>query len=86
MQIHFMKTSVYLDDELASEVKKTTSLVGEDQPTILRMAIRAGLPVLANCFQAPRPEGYFRSAYQRRDTEREKLEEAMLKIPQRPER
>jgi hypothetical protein len=56
MQIHFMKTSVYLDDELASEVKKTTSLAGEDQPTILRMAIRAGLPVLANCFQAPRPE------------------------------
>jgi hypothetical protein len=81
-----MKTSLYLDDDLASEVKKTTSLMGEDQPTILRMAIRAGLPVLAHCFQAPRPEGYFKSAYRRRDPEREKLEAAALQSPQRPER
>ena len=81
-----MKTSVYLDDDLASEVKKTTSLVGEDQPTILRMAIRAGLPMLAICFQAPKPEGYFISAYQRHDTEREKLEGAMSRIRQKPER
>jgi hypothetical protein len=86
MQIPIMKTSVYLDDELASEVKKTTSLMGEDQPTILRMAIRAGLPVLAHCLQAPRPEGYFKSAYQCRDQAREKLEAAALKFPQRPER
>jgi hypothetical protein len=81
-----MKTSVYLDDELASEVKKTTSLLGEDEPTILRMAIRAGLPALASCFQAPRPEGYFKSDYERLDPEREALEVAMSNIPQTPER
>ncbi len=80
-----MKTSVLLDDELASEVAKTSSLVGENQATILRMAIRAGLPVVANRFQAPRPEGYFRDAY-RSNPEREALEKAMLKQKQRPER
>jgi len=85
MQIASVKTSVILDDELAGEVEKTSSLVGENQATILRMAIRAGLPAVANRFQAPRPEGYFKSAYRRRDPEREKLEAAMLKIPQRPD-
>ena len=80
-----MKTSVVLDDELAGEVEKTSSLVGENQATILRMAIRAGLPVVANRFQAPRPEGYFSNAY-RPNPEREALEKAMLRQKQRPER
>ncbi|MGA3284784.1 MAG: hypothetical protein ABSD57_10045 [Verrucomicrobiota bacterium] len=80
-----MKTSVILDDDLVSEVEKTTSLVGENQATILRMAIRAGLPVVASRFQAPRPEGYFADAY-RPNPEREALEKAMLKQKQRPER
>jgi len=81
-----MKTSVILDDELAGEVEKTSSLVGENQATILRMAIRAGLPAVASRFQAPRPDGYFKNAYRRRDPERENLEAAMLKVPQRPDR
>ena len=80
-----MKTSVILDDALAGEVEKTSSLVGEPQATILRMAIRAGLPMVANRFQAPRPEGYFANAY-RPNPEREALEKAMLKQKQRPER
>jgi hypothetical protein len=81
-----MKTSVILDDELFGEVEKTVSLVGENQATILRMAIRAGLPVVASAFQPPRPEGYFADDYRRPDPEREKLEAAMLKVPQKPER
>jgi len=80
-----VKTSVILDDALAGEVEKTSSLVGEPQATILRMAIRAGLPMVANRFQAPRPEGYFANAY-RPNPEREALEKAMLKQKQRPER
>jgi hypothetical protein len=80
-----MKTSVILDDELVSEVAKTSSLVGENQATILRMAIRAGLPVVANRFQAPRPEGYFADAYPQ-SRERIELENVMAKTSQKPER
>lgn len=81
-----MIASVILDEELAGEVEKTSSLVGENQDTTLRMAIRAGLPVVASCFQSPRPEDYFKAAYQQRDVERESLEGALLAIPQKPER
>jgi hypothetical protein len=52
-----------LDDALAAEVNKTVSLIGEKPATVLRLAIRAGLPVVANRFQSPRPEGYFHSCY-----------------------
>jgi hypothetical protein len=86
MQISFMNASVFLDDELADEVKKTTSLVGEDQATILRMAIRAGLPVVASRFQAPRPEGYFAEDYKKWPQERIEFEEAMGRQPQFPDR
>lgn len=85
MHIALMKTSVFLDEELAVEVKKTSSLVGEDQATILRMAIRAGLPVVANRFQPPRPEGYFADDYPLPD-DRLALEEAMSRMPQSPDR
>jgi hypothetical protein len=80
-----MNASVFLDDKMADEVKKTSSLVGEDQATVLQMAIRAGLPVLARRFQAPRPEGYFADDYPLPD-DRLALEEAMLKMPQSPDR
>ena len=80
-----MKTSVHLDEELAGEVEKTSSLVGESQATVLRMAIRAGLPVIANRFQAPRPDGYFADAYPL-PKERRDLEKAMSRIRQKPER
>ena len=81
-----MNTSVFLDDELAGAVKKTSSLVGEDEATILRMAIRAGLPVVASRFQSPRPEGYFAEDYKNWPQERIELEEAMGRQPQFPDR
>jgi hypothetical protein len=80
-----MKTSVILDDELAGEVEKTSSLVGENHATILRMAIRAGLPVVANRFQVPRPEGYFADDYPL-PKDRLDLERAMAKTRQKSER
>ncbi len=81
-----MKTSVILDDELVGEVEKTSSLVGENQATILRMAIRAGLPVLASRFQASRPEGYFADDYKKMPRARIAFEKAMGRQPQFPER
>ena len=49
-----MKTSGNLDEETALELERTVSLVREDRATVLRMAIRAGLPVVAGRFQALR--------------------------------
>ena len=80
-----MKTSVDLDDELQAEVARTVSLVREKPATVLRLAIRAGLPLVASRFQAPRPEGYFAGDYPMPD-ERIELEKAMAKTPQRPDR
>jgi hypothetical protein len=80
-----MKTSVDLDDELAAEVRRTVSLTREKPATVLRLAIRAGLPVVASRFQAPRPEGYFASDYPL-SRERLELEAAMAKVQARPER
>ena len=72
-----MKTSVDLDDELAAEVKRTVSLTREKPAVVLRMAIRAGLPIVANRFQVPRPEGYFADTYSNAPKERLKFEEKM---------
>lgn len=84
VQIGGMKTSIDLDDELAAEVEKAVSLIGEKPATVVRLAIRAGLPVISNRFQAPRPEGYFAGDY--KNTERVSFEKAMGKIKQTPER
>ena len=82
-----MKTSVDLDDELAAEVKRTVSLTREKPAAVLRMAIRAGLPIVANRFQAPRPDGYFADAYRNYPKERVEFEEKMAKATaQKPER
>jgi hypothetical protein len=80
-----MKTSVELDDDLAAEVEKMVDLVKEKPATVLRMAIRAGLPLVANRFQAPRPEGYFTDDYPLAK-DRLELEKAMSKVKQRPDR
>ena len=80
-----MKTSIDLDDALAAEVNKTVSLIGEKPATVLRLAIRAGLPVVANRFQAPRPEGYFKSCYPPRK-EQVELENAMAPFGSGPDR
>ncbi|MGA2656527.1 MAG: hypothetical protein ABSH34_03310 [Verrucomicrobiota bacterium] len=82
-----MKTSVDLDDELAAEVRNAVSLTREKPATVLRMAIRAGLPVVTSRFQGPRPEGYFADAYRKYPKERLEFEEAMARgIIQKPER
>jgi len=80
-----VKTSVELDDDLVHELDKTVDLVKEKSSTVIRMAIRAGLPLVANRFQAPRPDGYFADAYPL-CPERSRLETAMAKAEQRLER
>ena len=82
-----MKTTVDLDEELGTRVRKTASLIGEKPATVLRLAIRAGLDEVAGRFQAPRPEGYFLSAYKKYPRQRQHLERAVGEATiQRPER
>lgn len=78
-----MRTTIDLDKELASELD--VSLTKEKPAVVIRQAIRAGLPVVANRFAAPRPEGYFTSDYPLPQDRRE-LEAAMAKVKQRPDR
>jgi hypothetical protein len=80
-----MKRSIDLDDQLAAEVEQAAALIREKPATIMRLAIRAGLPAVTNRFQAPRPEGYFADAY--KDGARAKVEDAAGKaVIQKPER
>jgi hypothetical protein len=81
-----MKRSVEFDEDLATEVDATAAIVHEKPATIIRLAVRAGLSTVRNQLQAPRPPGYFKDAYARPDKERLDLEEAMSRVPQRPER
>jgi hypothetical protein len=80
-----MKTSVELDEKLQATLAEAVSVIGEKPATVLRMAIRAGLPVVASRFAAPRPDGYFSDAYDL-PKERRKLERAMSFVEQKPER
>ena len=79
VQTGCMKTSIDLDEGLAAEVKETVSVTHEKPATVLRMAIRAGLPIVRNRLQAPRPEGYFAAAYRNYPKERLQLEAAFAK-------
>jgi hypothetical protein len=85
VQIGSVKTSVDLDPDTQAEVERTVELIREKPATVLRMAIRAGLPIVANRHQAERPEGYFSDAYPL-PRERQQLEAAMSDTQQRPER
>ena len=85
VQIGGVKTSVDLDPKLQDEVDKTVSLVREKPAIVLRMAIRAGLPLIASRFQALRPEGYFAGDYPLPD-DRLALEAAMANLPQSTDR
>jgi hypothetical protein len=86
VQTGSVKTSIDLDQELADEVERTVSLIREKPATILRLAIRAGLPLIASRFQSPRPEGFFASAYEDYPAERAALESASTKIKTPPDR
>jgi metal-responsive CopG/Arc/MetJ family transcriptional regulator len=80
-----MKRSIDLDEDLAAEIDQAAAVVREKPATVIRLAIRAGLPSVTNRFQAPRPEGYFADAY--KDSNRAKLEDAIAKTTvQHPER
>jgi hypothetical protein len=85
VQIGAMKKSLDLDADLTSEVDKVVDLVKEKPATVLRMAIRAGLPLVAVRHQAARPDGYFADAYPQ-SAERRELEAAMAQSTQRAER
>lgn len=80
-----MQTSIDLDEELLGEVSRARKLVNVSEDTVIRMALRAGLPLVTNRGQAHRPEGYFADAYPQPD-ERLALEEAMAEQPQPPDR
>ncbi len=70
---------------MAEEIDRTVSLVREKRATVLRLALRTGLPLVASRFQSPRPEGYFADAYT--DTRRAAFETTMAKTTQqKPER
>lgn len=71
-----MKRSVDLDDTLAADVEQAAALVHEKAATVIRMAIRAGLPSVLSRFQAQRPDGLFAECYPL-PNERLRLEEAM---------
>lgn len=80
-----MQTSIDLDEELRGEVAKAGKLVKVSEDAVIRMALRAGLPLVTNRGQTHRPEGYFADAYPQPD-ERLALEEAMAEQPQLPDR
>jgi len=80
-----MRTSIDIDNELEKELAHATSITREKKATLIRLALRAGLPVVINRFQSPRPEGYFADEYPL-PKDRLELEAAMAKVKQRPDR
>ncbi len=80
-----MRRTVDLDDELETELSGVVRLMKEKPAVVIRQALRAGLPSVANRFQSPRPAGYFADDYGP-DKERLTLESAMSKVSQKPER
>lgn len=74
-----------MDAALCAEVDRAARLLRQKPASIMRRAIRAGLPIVTNRFQAPQPEGYFADAY--KDSTRAEAEDAIAKATlQRPER
>src|SRR5438552_3795176 len=80
-----MRTSVDIDRDLEKELAHASSITREKKATVIRLALRAGIPLVINRFQAPRPEGYFGSDYPL-PKDRLELEAAMAKVKIKPER
>ncbi len=80
-----MRRTVDLDSELETELSDVVSLTREKPAVVIRQALRAGLPTVANRFQSPRPAGYFADDYGQ-DKERVALESAMGRVKQKPGR
>ena len=70
-----MRRTVDLDAELETELSDLVFLTKEKPAVVIRQALRAGLPAVANRFQSPRPVGYFADDYGP-DKERVALESA----------
>jgi hypothetical protein len=76
-----MRASVDIDPEIEKQLTEAQQLTGEKQATVIRLALRAGLPHLIHRFQPARPEGYFSGAYeQSEDTERISFERKMSRV------
>jgi hypothetical protein len=85
VQKGLVKRSLVIDNEMAVQVDRASSLVQKKSATVLRVAIQAGFPSVTNRLQAPRPLGYFAGAY--KNTRRPKLENTVGKaLIQKPER
>jgi len=80
VQVDPMKATIDLDDELAAEVQRTASITREEPATVLQRAVRAGLPLVTAGPQQTRPEGYFAEDFENYPEERQRLEEASLKV------
>ena len=80
-----MQTSLVLDEDLRIQVASACEQIKETPATVMRMALRAGLPLVVGRHQVPRPEGYFDDAYPQ-PKERRALEEAMAEQTQGPDR
>ena len=81
-----MKLSVDFDAETAREIAKAAKAVRETKATLVRLAVRAGLPAVVTGIQAPAPPGTFAAQYRRRRPEREQLETAMARMKTGPDR
>ena len=82
-----MRASITIDRDLDKDLQQAASVTREKRSTLIRLALRAGLSVVVNRFQSPRPEGYFAGDYAKADQERVRLENAYAKaLRQRPER
>jgi hypothetical protein len=73
-----MSTSLIIPEDLEAEINRKAKHLKEAPSTILRLAICAGLPSVGEA--APRPEGYFASAYENYPQERIDLENASAKV------
>lgn len=81
-----MKLSVDFDAETAREIAKAAKAVHETKATLVRLAVRAGLPAVVTGLQTPAPPGTFAAQYRRRRPERERLETAMARLKTGPDR
>jgi len=72
-----VRKSVDLEPELIQQIEEVQALTREKASTIIRLALRCGLPIVANRFQAPRPDGYFDEVYAKhKERDPDKMEPA----------
>lgn len=75
-----MRDTLTIPPDLRSEIEQVAESIGESKATVVRLAIRAGLPSVAQ--GSARPEGYFADAVAAIPDEWIALAEATLEWPQ----